>query len=545
MTDTAEATTPPHQASWHHILPYAASALVLLAIVVPFLRFNEYDLLLPESLILIGGAGFIGVAIGGISRIRPQTLGPLLIALTLSGYLFFRREVIEAVGLTANAVAGITGHPVAVLVILCVALFLTTALVCVLMRRHLETIVVAVFGTMVLTTIALPTETGGESVQTGALPKDLKSLPPVIQIILDEHIGLAGLPSDIEESKTARDVILATYKDFALYSSAYSRFAETKYSITSLVNRDIGLDVESYFKGDAFRSSLKENDWFGVLKAKGYAIKTYQSAWLDFCTGPYPPDACYTYSFYSPNAIQRGSLSTERRLRALIRKLLVGRGALQLEPMVSMEALDQFRIDISEAPRGVAYVLHLLSPHHGYIYAGDCSVVDPSAWLRSGYGEDRAYSAAERNELYGRYLNQLVCANRQIAELFAELKQLGVYDEATIIVHGDHGSRLGARYFINAPDVLTNVDRIDHYSTLLAIKAPGVAPGVREEPVALQRIFAETFLGGARKTSPRAGEIFVRADNDDFAPAEFPWPDPPTSMARQSALADGRKAVPE
>ena len=56
MTDTAEAAAPPRQASWHRIVPYVAPALVLLAVVVPFLRFNEYSLLLPESLILLGGA---------------------------------------------------------------------------------------------------------------------------------------------------------------------------------------------------------------------------------------------------------------------------------------------------------------------------------------------------------------------------------------------------------------------------------------------------------------------------------------------------------
>ena len=49
MTDTAEAKTPPRQASWHRIVPYVAPALVLLAVVVPFLRFNEYSLSCPRA----------------------------------------------------------------------------------------------------------------------------------------------------------------------------------------------------------------------------------------------------------------------------------------------------------------------------------------------------------------------------------------------------------------------------------------------------------------------------------------------------------------
>ena len=544
MTDTAEAAAAPRQASWHRIIPYAAPALVLLAIVAPFLRFNEYSLLLPESLLLIGAAAAIGAAIGALSRLRPQTLGPMLIALTLCVYAFYRQEVTDAVVLAANAAGELIGYPVVLLVLFSVALFLAVCLVCIALGRHLNAVVATVFGTMVLTTVALPTETGGKPISTGALPSGLKPLPPVVHIILDEHIGLAGLPEDLEESAAARIVIPETYKDFALYSHAYSRFAETKFSLTSLMNRDAGADVGELLDRGLYRSAAKQNDWFDVLRTRGYAIKVYQSAWYDMCAGPQPVDACYTYSFFSPNAIQRSTLSTTQRFRALALKLLVGRGALQLEPMVGMEALARFRADIAESPQGVAYIVHLLIPHSGYLYSDDCTLLDPSQWEREGFGEDLTYTREQRAGLYRHYLPQLVCANRQMQSLFAELKTLGVYDEATIIVHGDHGSRIGERpYITEAPETLTKQDRIDHYATLLAIKAPGVAPGVHDEPVALQHIFAETFLGGALETSPKPGEVFIRTFDDSFAPIASPWPDSPTLVARQ-ALALEPKVVP-
>lgn len=553
MIAAAETIEPLRRVGLSRVVPYLAPALVLLAVVVPFLRFNQYSLLMPESLILIGGAIVVGLVAGAIGQLRPSTLGPMLMALTLGVYVFYRQAVTDFLVAVARRVGDLVGYPVLALAILGVMLFLSLCLICVLMRRHLDTIVLAVFGTIVLSTVILPTETGGEPVQTGALPEQLNELPPVIHIILDEHIGLAGLPQDIPGSEEARRAITATYGDFALYGRAYSRFAETKFAFTSLMNGDIGSRVADLIDSSEFRFVLKENRWFESLEAKGYAIKVYESIWYDMCGKSKAVDACYAYSFFSPNAIQRTDLPLEARLRALTQKLLIGRNALQMEPLVGTEALMRFRSDIAENPRGVAYIVHLLTPHFGYLYEDDCTLRDPSEWQREGYGEDERYSAAERQEMYGRYLAQVVCASRQMDELFAQLKELGVYDEATIIVHGDHGSRIGERpYIIAHPKLLTQQDLLDHYATLLAIKAPGIAPGLRGEPVALQRVFAETFLGGADPASPRPGTVFMRIDEENrFSPLDLTWPSdsapvaalPESGQRRVTAAREGLKEL--
>jgi hypothetical protein len=540
MTEAPEAAAARPSGAWR-LVPYAAPALVLLAVVVPFLRFHEYSLLLPESLMLMGGAVLIGAAVGALSRLRPRTLGPMLMALTLCVYIFYRQEVTDLFIVAANAIADVTGHPAVVLALLGVALFLSVCLVAVLLRRHLDLIVTAVFGTIVLSTVALPVETGGAPVETGALPETLNDLPPVIHIVLDEHIGIAGLPVSIE-SDAALAAIKDTYEDFALYSHAYSRFAETKYSLTSLMNGDLGADVGTLVDGDRYTSAPKENDWFDTLRENGYAIRAYQSAWFDMCEGPHAADSCYTYSFFSPNAIQRAPLTTTQRLRALARQLLVGRGSLQLEPLVSREALARFRADIAETPHGVAYVVHLLMPHYGYLYSHDCTLLDPSEWERQAFGEDQIYTPRERAALYRRYLEQLVCASREMQALFAELKTLGLYDEATIVVHGDHGSRIGRQPYISEmPRSLDDRDKLDHFATLLAVKAPGIAAGMRDEPAALQRVFAEAFLGGARpggpeSSRPEPGEVFLRnGDEDRFNALQLTFPDGPPSVALETA----------
>jgi Sulfatase len=529
MTEATERAAA--QSFFLRLAPFAAPALVLLAIVVPFLTFYKYNPLLPESLVLIGGAVLLGGAVGALARAQ-RRLVPALMTVTLFVYVFFRQDAIALLTAATNALSPITGHPFFVVSSLALILTGVTYLVCVLLRRHLDTIVVAVFGTMIVSTIVLPVGADGEPVSTGALPKSLAALPPVIHIILDEHIGLAGLPADFEGSAAAKRIIPATYKDFALYSRAYSRFPETKYSLTSLMNRDRGADVTDLLEGDSYSFSPKENDWFDVLKQKGYAIRVYQSTWFDMCSESSAVSACYTYSMFSPNPIQRSQLSTRQRLGVLAQKLFVSPRALQLEPMVSLNTLARLRADIAEAPRGVAYIVHLLIPHHGYLYASDCSLRDPKEWV--SFDRDGGYSAKERARLYRAYLGQLVCADKQMDQLFTELKELGVYDEATIVIHGDHGSRIGEGPFITpTPQILTAEDRLDHFSTLLAIKAPGVTLGIHEEPVVLQQIFAQTFLGGSLPTSPAPGKVFVRTstDGESFDSIDFAWPDAPGPIA--------------
>ncbi len=201
------------------------------------------------------------------------------------------------------------------------------------------------------------------------------------------------------------------------------------------------------------------------------------------------------------------------------------------------ETLARFRSDIAKAPRGVAYIVHLILPHYGYLLRADCKLRDPSQWHRLGYGDDLVYSVDERDELYSLYLDQLVCAEHLMQALFDDLKGLGVYDDATIIVHGDHGSRLAQRPYITArPDELTEQDMIDHYATLLAIKEPGLAPGADDTPQALQHVFAETFLGGALPSSPESNLAFMRVgEGDEFGALHFVWPDAPVPLASRSA----------
>jgi hypothetical protein len=525
---------------WRTIVHVIAPALVLLGIVAPFLRFHEYALLLPESLALMGGAVGLGTLIGMVACLRPLTLGPLLMAVVLVVYAFYRPEVTDKAWMTVRAVNDVTGDLGVAVSLVLVPTLLAVFFLCWLLRRNLSALVSVTFGTMVAATLVLPAETGGEVRIAGGLPVELQDLPPLIHIILDEHVGLAALPADIDGSAEAGQAMRRTFEDFALYSRAYSRYAETQLSLAALMTPDRE-DIESLLAGRHGQYELLANAWLGRLSEAGYAIQVYQTDFLDLCSRAATVDACYIYPMFSPNPVQRSSLSTTARWRVLFDDLWAGRTAPLPGPFAATEALERLRTDLSTGRRGVAYIVHLLLPHQGYVYRRDCSTAEPEDW-ESGGGLD-GLSTTRRRAVYAAYFDQVICTHSRIARLFDDLKALGIYDQATIIVHGDHGSRLGERHYkAEFPADLSERDLLDHFSTLLAIKAPGIAPGVREEPVALQRFFAETFFGRQEAGDPM-GDVFVRdMTRGGFATRDLLWegrvagrrPESEGSIARRS-----------
>lgn len=505
----------------------AAPALVLLAVVLPFLRFHEYDLLLPESLILMAGAALVGAAVGAIALLRPNTLGPALIALVLCVFALYRPEIRDNVVAGLRVMEGVTGHFSLLLAVASALLFLALMGIGMLLGRHWPTVVTAVFATFAVSTLVLPAPTGGEHEVTGELPAELNDLPPVIHLILDEQIGLAALPPDLEETPAAADAIRKTYGDFALYERAYSRFGQTIFSLSALMNGEPGTDVLPHLGVGTTAHVLYDNTWFDRLKAQGYAIRVTQTAWLDMCGDSDAVDVCDTHPLYSINAVQRTMLPTMARLRVLLGKLKLGGVDALPAPMASMEAFDRFEDAIVRQPRGVAHIAHLILPHYGYLYRSDCSLADPTEWRNQpGAGKTAAtISADERTQAYRLYLPQVVCAQRKVAHLFEQLRKQGVFDQATIIVHGDHGSRIAEGTARQRIDLLTNRDLLDHVSALLAIKAPDLTAGIVEEPVDMQHVFAEMFLD-REPSEGEPGTVWLQDKaTRDLVARTLTWPD--------------------
>jgi len=77
---------------------------------------------------------------------------------------------------------------------------------------------------------------------------------------------------------------------------------------------------------------------------------------------------------------------------------------------------------------------------------------------------------------------------------------------ATIILHGDHGSRiLGLETDIPIGEKLTNSVFLDRFGTLLAIKSPKIEPGIDRTRCAIHQLLPDFWRGEVLRPS----ELFV------------------------------------
>ena len=92
------------------------------------------------------------------------------------------------------------------------------------------------------------------------------------------------------------------------------------------------------------------------------------------------------------------------------------------------------RFMLSEQP-GVYKLFHLVTPHAPFVTNSNCG-----------------YSEKELDREYMNIYNQTRCALIHLVKLLDKFKSSGIYDSATILVHGDHGIRLPFRDLETDPD---------------------------------------------------------------------------------------------
>jgi arylsulfatase A-like enzyme len=144
------------------------------------------------------------------------------------------------------------------------------------------------------------------------------------------------------------------------------------------------------------------------------------------------------------------------------------------------------------------FFAHLMLPHQPYFLTPDCRVRDFGDWYnRKLYHDDlRRFSSSEfRVEAYQRYFEQTTCLLDILDDLFDAMWDRGIFEAATIIVHGDHGSRITIHDPVfESAGQLSPRDLIDAYSTLFAIRIPGIAGGYDTRMRSVQDLFGEYVL---------------------------------------------------
>ena len=509
---------------WTHA---AAATLLIAAPLVAFLSTNQYPLARPEVGILLAGCVLVGGLLGAITARRRAAAA-----------LVFGVGLALAIDLTFGL-----GRSMLALAVMALACLVVSTI----LRRHIALIVGATSFAFLAATVFAPgtvraPAAGGDVGEVAAG----KHLPVLLHLILDEHIGIDGLPKEFAESAEMARWLTDAYlkQGFRVYTGAYSEYSDTRNSIPNLLNLTSEARALAHLaEGKTRPYVLSDSAYFRHLTNLGYRLHVYQSDHLDFCRVPgVSYAACSRYKGNSIGSLLETSLPALERAQFILNSFMaastylnkarakyaelresVGADFLpelddavsRVGPLAVLPILGQLERDLASAPPGHAYFAHLLIPHYPYVLDESCRVRDEvEQWLsnlastRDGAPPNSAVTRAER---YRNYFAQIRCQQTLLNRLFAAMQGAGVWRDAIVIVHGDHGSRIVRHLpIVTNAALLTQADFGDAYSTLFAVRSPGREPLVVRGARPLQELLGET-LQLPVETLP--GKVYLRTDD--------------------------------
>jgi hypothetical protein len=462
-----------------------AGAMALLASLLNYVSHHGYPLGSPEIriaaaflVVSAAAAGLLYAISGGIGRVILETL------LT---YLVFDLNF-DGVGVGIATVAAV-----------------------ILLNRHLLQVMVVAFPVVIAADfIGLGLDDANVQAATVALPEVDSNAPVLLHVILDEHIGIEGLPAAAPEAAGLRQDLQSFYvqNGFRLFGGAYSEYLHTVNAIPHILNFGTEQPWTSEHREGA---TVDRNRYFDRLGQLGYRVRVYQSDFLDLCANP-AVESCTVQRAVDLKPIAAttlgatekavlilygfASLSEAAKLAADLYDLAAFRLAqtsVRL-PMIefhqanatgALVAFDRVIADLRHARPGEAYVVHLLLPHHPYATSRDCSVKALSEW------QLRRSPLVTRNQRELAYFDQVSCATAKVGAALRALAASPGGSRSIVIVHGDHGSRITQR-----DPIVENVGRFDErdlingYSTLFAVRAADIEPGYDATPLPVAQLLS-------------------------------------------------------
>jgi hypothetical protein len=449
-----------------------------------------------------------------------------------------------------------------------VATFVLALILSFAVRKHLSRIVTAVFATMLVSTVALAAVNGSVSQDSGAAstesgpatttgPSRLAGpqLPILVHLILDEHIGIEGIPADIPHGVEMRGFLrefFASY-GFRVFGRAYSRYAQTHHSLPNLVNF-ASEPVDGAFTSGGEPYVLLSNRYFELLGRAGYEIHVYQPNFIDFCA----PSKEYIIKCATRRGIkiiESSDMPVSDKVTVIYRRfadlssLNTAAGARyshmrqvlrpadwtlpewwfkegHLGPLPEMPVFDDVTAAVARAAPGDMFYVHLLIPHYPYVFDAMCDLRPVREWEVSKSPGPTPNDRESRARRYELYLEQMRCLYRKLDAMFQAWQKAAIFDRLAIVVHGDHGSRIHQRSLnVRNQQKLSNSDYVDEFSTLFAVKGFHHSPGYDRRVAAIEQLLAEA-VGGP------TGDQHSHAD-----PYVFLSAGPAEPMLRQPLLA--------
>lgn len=519
------------------LLDLGALALIVLAPFVVLLSFHGYSYFTPEVLLIVASAlaaaAVIALLIGFTGRfIRVAVLAGLIA-------LFIDMHVDPPVWSSL------------VIALMSLGTFAVVAGLLWLLREHATTILCVVFVTLIVLTLMRPNPSSYQIVteRTSTAGSGNAEPPLLIHLLLDEHIGVEGLPPEIPATRALRPELIEFYtsRGFRLFGGAYSQYANTYNSLANLLNftsREVSRPYVLH--GTQSEWHLEEAAYFQMLQERGYRLHVYQSSFMDLCHADgVQLQQCTTYPVKSLGMLQGLAVPSVQKARTIATAIVTQSNALRVvntiyerkiraallragvqlpgwhwqgplfAPLRVPDVFEQLSADIVRHPRGHAFFAHLLLPHYPYLFDRRCELrPSMSDWLTNRIAATEAFvynTAESRAQKYERYAEQTRCVFTLIDALLDDLGSRGLLEDATIVINGDHGSRIPVRFptgMALSTGLLTESDLRDTFSTLYAIRAPGVASGYDEAPRSLVELLNH-HLGGEPLSTPGSCRVFL------------------------------------
>lgn len=522
----------PSEASWLDHRVHLAITFPFLALLTPFtvyLTNRGYPLISPEILLILAGMFFVSTVIGLLRRAG----GSQMYAMCVSSLLTVAADHLHLVEWVAQ------GRVFALLVIF--------AVLVALVRRFEKTTTLAT--TAFLCVFVISTVLGnkfesesGPALAVSHMDAMTDGPPRFIHLILDEHQGIEGIPLDTDYARKLKHKIKEFYQrhGFKLYGGAHSHYFETVDSIPNLMNFSAESVSRILITGEAPPYHLPHNRYFQFLKSMGYRIHVMDGDFLDFCSSlDAQPQSCTKYRWATLSNVAKldGPVLTkattalavfvtsypryqgildlyEQRLRPFLLSRGVAappvnhdslwtRRRLQPFSVNTMVAMDTLLASIQQLTPGHMLFAHLLLPHFPYVYREDCSQrAIPESMDNMEKLSVELRTTEDRRIRFDQYLRQVECLYVKLDELFQRMQSSGTFGDSIVIVHGDHGARLGLRHPISKEqDQLTEADYMDGLSTLFAMKIPGRPGGYDSSLHAIDELLVQT-LGSAVGRAP-------------------------------------------
>lgn len=478
----------------------AAWAAMLGASLANFLHYQAYPMVRAEVGIFAAWLLLLAAVMAGVHALLGRRGRALMVALLLFVAVDINADLLWLAALLA-AVAGIAAWRGAD-----VLRFLTIAFVVVL-------------GTAL---VGLGGRAEGVKVSNGRMLADPGPLPLplVVQVILDEQAGPAGLaPGEaawLEQRYRAMG--------FSVYAQGYSRHYHTKNSLAELIHglpqggRGLGLQVRRMGYRNIF---VTQTDFYSLCKRfAAVRCTTYSASSLEALAGQ-PIGAAGKADVL---AYHFGGLSTlTRKITNAYDKLARRAGWTSVElrsvrkvpQMNAVEMVPRIEAELAEARRGEYHVVHLLLPHAPYSYDASCTMRPTRAWR----AERQHAPLAERDAAYAL---QMRCATAVVERLVAAVGRSPGGKDAVILVHGDHGSRIVTREPAGEKASKASDDDFTRgFATLIAARLPGQPARLIDGPAALTDVVPALAASGfTALPAPKPGPAWVNIGYRAWTPVE-------------------------